>query len=553
MSFPMTTLARLKTLHARLRFTLGSTTFILVFAALNGVLYHLPLFSFAIRDLAPLSLPGILTLLTLFVLVLLLTVLALFLCALLSPRLLKPLAMFFAFGNAIALYFIQTYQVILDKAMMGNVFNTNTVEAGSYLHPSLLLHLLLFGVLPMWLISRVTIAPVSRWRSLAALALSLLVGIGWLYANAASWLWIDKHGRQLGGMILPWSYAINAVRYQSERAMQSRELTLLPPAHAVATHPRKTVVVLVIGESARAANFSLYGYARETNPELRAAGAVALPHARACSTYTTASLQCMLAQVDTSGSLIHNEEALPSYLQRHGVDTVWRTRNWGEPPLKVASYQRDNELVRDCTGEHCAYDEVLLTGLAQRIAASASNRVFVVLHQAGSHGPDYYNHYPAEGEKFSPVCRSVQLQDCTPDTVANAYDNTILYTDHFLGETIRLLRGLPAADTLLVYVSDHGESLGEYGLYLHGTPYALAPDVQKDIPYIVWMSDTFRQHKALDATALTRAHHAHETVFHSVMGAFDLTSDIYQPRLNLFVDAQAGAPPSHPMKGKPTP
>lgn len=541
MPLPMTSLATaistLNKLHARLRFTLSATAFTLAFAASNGVLYHLPLFSFAARDLSPLGLPGVLTLLTLFVLVMLLTVLALLLFALISPRLLKPLAMLFAFGNGLALYFIQTYQVVLDKAMMGNVFNTNTLEAGSYLHPALLLHLLLFGVLPMWLISRITITPDTRLRTLAALALSLLVGVGWLYANAQSWLWVDKHGRRLGGMILPWSYVINAARYQTEKTLQSRELTLLPPAHAVVAPPRKTVVVLVIGEAARAANFSLYGYERETNPELRAAGAVALPGAHACTTYTTASLQCLLSHVDTGSTLVHNEEVLPSYLARHGVETIWRTRNWGEPPLKVASYQRDGELVGACTGERCAYDEVLLTGLSERIAASASKQVFVVLHQAGSHGPDYYNHYPPDGETFGPVCRSVQLQQCTPDTVVNAYDNTILYTDHFLGETIRLLRSLPDADTLLLYVSDHGESLGEYGLYLHGTPYALAPDVQKDVPYLVWMSAGFRMRKSLDAAALTRAHHAHETVFHSIMNAFDLTSAIYQPQLSIFTDA----------------
>jgi lipid A ethanolaminephosphotransferase len=532
-----TTLARLKTLHARLRFTLGATTFVLAFAAFNGVLYHLPLYSFAAGDLAPLSLPGLLTLLTLFVLVMLLTVLALFLCALVSQRLLKPLSIAMVIGNAIALYFIQTYQVILDKAMMGNVFNTNAGEAGSYLDPAMLWHVLLFGVLPAWLISRVTVIHVSRLRTLAALLLSLFAGVGWLYLNAQTWLWIDQHGRRLGGMILPWSYTLNAARYQSEKAMQSRELTLLPAAR-FAPSAKKTVVVLVIGESARAANFSLYGYARDTNPRLAQSGAVALQHTRACSTYTTASLQCMLAHLDTGSTLFHNYEALPSYLQRHDVDTIWRTRNWGEPPLKVNTYQRDSELVGSCTGAHCAFDEVLLTGLAERIKASASDKVFVVLHQSGSHGPDYFNHYPPDGEKFAPVCRSVQLQDCTPDSVTNAYDNTVLYTDRFLGATIALLRALPDAETLLVYASDHGESLGEFGLYLHGTPYALAPDVQKDVPYIVWMSDAFKSRKTLAAdAALNRAKHAHQTLFHSIMGAFGMQSDIYDPRLDIFTDA----------------
>ncbi|MBA3022458.1 MAG: phosphoethanolamine--lipid A transferase EptA [Gammaproteobacteria bacterium] len=527
---------RLTALYRRTGFNPSATKFILIFAALNGVLYHLPLYSFAVKDLAPLTLPSTLTLLTLFVLVMLLTVLVMFLFALVSQRLLKPLAMLIVFSNAFALYFIQAYQVVLDKAMMGNVFNTNTSEAGSYLSYSFLWHVLLFGVLPAWLISRVTIRHVSRLRTIAALLLSFIVGIGWLYGNAQSWLWIDKHGRKLGGMILPWSYVINATRYQAEKAMQSRELELLPSAHFTAQG--KTIVVLVIGESARAANFSLYGYARDTNPLLRQAGVTALRDARACSTYTTASLQCMLSHVDTGNTLFHSHEALPSYLQRSGIATIWLTRNWGEPPLKVNTYLRDTDIRSTCSGPHCDYDEVLLTGLQQRIASMNSDKVFVVLHQSGSHGPDYYNHYPADGEKFSPVCRSVQLQDCTPDTVTNAYDNTILYTDRFLSETISVLRAIPNTQTMMMYISDHGESLGEYGLYLHGTPYSLAPDVQKDIPYIVWMSDAFKQHKTLAAdAALAQAKHAQQTVFHSIMGAFDLRSDIYDPELDIFKDA----------------
>ncbi len=533
----------IKRFAEQLRFTLGSTAFILAFAAINATLYQLPLYRFAFSELDAASLPGVLVVLTLFVIVMLLTVLVLFLFALISQRLLKPLAMFFAFGNALAIYFIQTYQVVLDKAMMGNVFNTNTSEAGSYLHSAFFIHLLLFGVLPMWLISRINLRHTPRLRIVATLLLSLVLGIGWIYANAPSWLWIDKHARKLGGMMMPWSYVINSARYQTEKMMQSRTLEKLPPAHFIAQG--KTVVVLVIGESARAANFSLYGYARNTNPLLTEAGSIALKNAHSCSTYTTASVQCMLAHVDTSSTLIHNYEALPSYLQSNGVEVIWVSHNWGEPPLKVGTYLNASELRKDCQGADCEFDEVMLTGLEKRIAQSTHEKVFVVLHQAGSHGPDYFHHYPADAEKFSPVCRSVQTQECTSDELTNAYDNTLVYTDRFLSKTITLLRSIPNTATLMMYASDHGESLGEHGLYLHGTPYSLAPDVQKDIPYIVWMSPTFKKAKTLAAdAALSHAQHAHETIFHSVMGALDMRSDIYKPQLDIFSDA----PGSHKQK-----
>ncbi len=527
---------KLRLIPSRMTWSLSGATFILAFAAINATLYQLPLYRFAFSELDATSLPGILAVLTLFVMVMLLTLLALFLVALISQRLLKPIAMFFAFGNAIAIYFIQTYQVVLDKSMMGNVFNTNTAEAGSYLHPAFFLHLVLFGVLPIWLISRITLKHTSRLRIAAALSLSLLLGIGWIYANAQSWFWIDKHARKLGGMIMPWSYVINSARYQTEKMMQSRTLEKLPPAHFAAQG--KTVVVLVIGESARAANFSLYGYARNTNPLLGKAGAIAIRNAHSCSTYTTASIQCMLAHVDTSSTLIHNYEALPSYLQSNGVDVIWISNNWGEPPLKVGTYLNASEVRKDCQGSGCSLDEGMLTGLEKRIASSTRDKIFVVLHQSGSHGPDYFNHYPADMETFAPVCRSVQTQDCSSEELNNAYDNTILFTDRMLSKTITMLRSLPNTSTLMMYASDHGESLGEHGLYLHGTPYSLAPDVQKDIPYIVWMSPAFKQHKTLAAeAALSQAQHAHETIFHSVMGAFDLRSDIYKPQLDIFHDA----------------
>lgn len=528
----------LKSLNARLHFTLSSIGFLFSFAALNALLYQLPLYRYAVSELTPLGLPAILTLFTLFLIVVLVSLLLLGLLTLLTHHLLKPVAMLIVMANALALYFMQTYQVILDKAMMGNVFNTNYAEAGSYFHVALLLHLLLFGLLPMLLIARIKLRANARWQLASTLLFAVLIGGAGLYANASSWLWIDKHARQLGGMMMPWSYVINATRYQTEKMLQTREIRLLPDAHFVGQGgipTEKTVVVLVIGESARAANFSLYGYARETNPALRQAGAIPLLNAHACATYTTASVQCMLAHVDSSSSLLYRDESLPSYLQRNGVEVMWLSNNWGEPPLKVQTYLRADELRSTCKEEGCANDEVLLTGLAERIEKSSSNKIFVVMHQSGSHGPDYFHHYPARAEKFLPVCHSVQLQECTPASLINAYDNTILYTDTVLAKTIAMLRAMPSSSTLMMYISDHGESLGENGLYLHGTPYALAPQVQTDIPYIVWLSARLQQHKVLAAKApLAHAANAQQTIFHSVMGAFDMRSPIYDEQLDIF-------------------
>jgi lipid A ethanolaminephosphotransferase len=196
--------------------------------------------------------------------------------------------------------------------------------------------------------------------------------------------------------------------------------------------------------------------------------------------------------------------------------------------MTVQTYQKASDLKADCTGARCNYDEVLLSGLEQRIRTSASQRVFVVLHQSGSHGPAYYTKYPSEFEYFKPACKSVELGKCSHEELVNAYDNTILYEDHFLSRAIGVLRKLRDTSTLLIYVSDHGESLGEYGMYLHGIPYSIAPAVQKEIPFIIWMSDEFVRQKAVRADRLeSQGMHSQRDIFHTVMGAFSMHSDAY--------------------------
>ena len=520
----------------RVRWTLKTTTFIGLAAAINAALYHLPLFSFARANLDLSTFSGALTLATIIVALLLETSVVLVGLALISYRILKPFCVVITVGNAVALYFLATYHVVLDATMMGNVLNTDTAEASEFLHVSLLLYVVVLGVLPAWLVTRVRIVPSSRPK-LAVLGVGcLLVAAIWAYVSGAAWPWIDQNSKRLGGMMLPWSYIINAARYEIPRVISPSKQILLPPAtFAAPAGTGKTVVILVIGEAARSANFSLYGYGRPTNPLLSTAGVTALQKTTACATYTTAAVRCILSNVDTEAPFSRNYEPLPSYLQRSGVDVIWRTHNFGEPPMKVASFQKVGDLEPMCSGDHCAYDEVLLAGLEQRIETSRSQRVLVILHQVGSHGPAYNTRYPPEFERFKPVCASVELSKCTPQALLNAYDNTILYEDYFLSKTISLLKGLPNTTAAMIYLSDHGESLGEYGLYLHGVPYSIAPDVQKDILFIVWMSDEFRRQKAIQPSQLeSQPAHSQRDIFHSVMGAFSMRSDAYQPEYDVF-------------------
>ncbi|WP_421847166.1 phosphoethanolamine--lipid A transferase EptA [Marinomonas sp.] len=520
-------------------FTLGlkpklrTSTFIIVLALLNAVLYNWPLLLFSLKNLDGLTLNSLHILLVVYTVIYLVTSLVLYLLFMISRRLGKAICVVLALANSLAVYFVVTYNVILGTSMIGNILNTQYSESEQFLSPKLVIYFVVLGVIPAWLIIRTSVQKTPRLRLFLYLIITTIVSSTFLWQSQSKWLWIDDHAKQLGGRIMPWSYVGNSIRYKMQQAQENIEQTLLPDA--TFNSNEKTVVVLVIGESARAENFSLYGYNKPTNPLLTASNVITLKNATSCATYTTAAVKCILSHNDPSGVFSENFEPLPSYLQRQGIDVFWRTKNWGEPPIKVASYLGAGDLEANCKGGECDYDGVLLSHLADQIEASDKQKIFVVLHQTGSHGPSYYSKYPKEFEVFKPVCRTVELSNCTREELINAYDNTILYNDHFLDQLRLTLKSLKNTSSAYLYVSDHGESLGEGGIYLHGTPYSIAPEQQLKVPFFVWMSPSFIEQKHISVDKLkARTESTQANVFHSVMGAFDMDSEIYNKDLDMF-------------------
>lgn len=525
------------------------TTFILLYSLFNAALFQWPLYRLALASRTAIDRDTILAVVTLFVLQLVVTVAILGLSALVSSRLAKALCVLFTVGNAIALYFIVQYGIVIDATMIGNVVNTNAKEASELAHPMLLVYVVLLGLLPAYLVWRLRLADSTRLRRATVVLLTVVLGSGWLYANAQSWLWIDKNAKQFGGLVLPWSYVINTARYFKDEAERHRPVEPLPPV--TSKRPGGMVFVLVLGEAARAQDFSLFGYQRDTNPELAHDGVVPFPGAHSCATYTTASLRCMLSYKGSEGMTGH-DEPLPSYLQRQGVEVVWRSNNFGEPPIKVSRYDTADALRKTCKGD-CArlnYDEVLLYGLDDILRkGSADAKTLIILHEGGSHGPQYTKKYPPAFERFKPTCQSVELQKCSSTELVNAYDNTIVYTDDVLHRLIELLKTVKDRPTAMLYMSDHGESLGEGGLYLHGVPKAFAPAVQTSVPLIVWASDAFiQQGGGIKDPASFGNRLSQDMVFHSVMGALGLRSKIYRPENDLFRFTTVQAAPGTPGK-----
>ncbi len=501
--------------------------FLPLVSLLNLFLYHQPLWLYITSQT---STPGLGTWTALFSLLFMVNQLVLLSLSIVSIRLSQYFSYLTLLGNALALYFLEQFGVILDSDMMGNIFNTRAIEAVDFLSFTLLVYLLIYAIIPIALVSRFKPIAPRRFTLILHFFMWLLLGLGGIYSGSSGWLWIDQHAKQLGARLLPWSYVVNSARHQLSQRHEQQQLL----ADVTTQTSNNPLIVLVIGETARSANFSLYGYQRNTNPALSQRGAIALKGAVACTTYTTGSLKCILGHSpDTLFSTLY--EPLPSYLQRHGVEVIWRTNNWGEPPIKVKQYQQASELRKLCSTLNCDGDAALLAGLNDRINAAQQDKLLFVLHQKGSHGPRYYQRYPKSFERFTPVCRSVELSSCDPQSLLNAYDNSLLYTDYLLGNLIDQLRTYSERPVLMMYLSDHGESLGEYGLYLHGTPYTVAPSFQKKIPFVLWMNQKFIDDHQLDLNSLKeRTEHTQYQVFHSLLNAFGMESEIYDSSLDIF-------------------
>lgn len=495
--------------------------FALILSFINLVLYQYPFYKFVCSNIDVESLNGIVLLVSLTIAALFLNALVFYIGLYLLRSLGKWLLVLFFNISAIAVYFINTYGVIIDRTMIGNVLNTNYEESSSFLSFGLFVYIILLGIVPSIFIFKFEVVRVKSKKFLLHVFLTLIFLLSIAYANSPNWLWIDKNSKTLGGLVMPWSYVVNTTRFYNHKNKKNEQQILLPDA--TIKNNKKSVAVLVIGESARSSNFSLYGYKKNTNPLLSKIKNVHHYKAESCATYTTAGLKCILEYKNTNKLY----EILPNYLFRNDVEVIWKTTNWGEPTVNIKNFQNKEDLRKMCKGERCGYDEVLLKGLREEIQASGKNKILIVLHTSTSHGPTYYKKYPQEFNKFTPICKSVELANCTQEELINAYDNTILYTDFILATLIEELKQLEEYNSSMIYISDHGESLGESNLYLHGIPASIAPKEQLEIPFIVWLSDDSKKLK-------DKQEYSQHNVFHSILDFLAIESPVYDENMSIY-------------------
>lgn len=468
---------------------------------------------------------------------------------------LKPVVGFCLIATALGAYFMVAYGVVIDKSMMVNVLQTDIHESKELLSLRLLLALGLLAILPIGLMWRAEIKRasfISQLKSnLATLVIACLVAIAAVMLTFQSMASVMRNHKQIRFMINPLNsiYALGLIAREPFIQLKLPTVKIGEDAHrgaSWATSTKPLLLILVVGETARAANFSLNGYERNTNPELSQENVVSFKQAYSCGTSTAASVPCMfshLGRVDYGKRNANYENLLP-VLKRAGMAVLWRDNNAGCKGVCSKDEGQDMQHLSVqgiCTAQECL-DEILLHQLDAKVdillKGNKAKGAVIILHQMGSHGPAYYLRSPKAFKIFLPECETNTLQSCTREQVINAYDNTILYTDHFLAQTLQWLKARSDRfDTAMLYMSDHGESLGENNIYLHGLPYMIAPDVQTHIPMIVWLSPQMEQRTGVTMQCLREQQEkpfSHDNLFHSVLGVLDIQTAVYRRERDLF-------------------
>lgn len=470
---------------------------------------------------------------------------AFFLGLVLNKYTFKPILLVLFPVAATTSYFMNSYNVIIDSTMIQNSVMTDSREVFDLFSPSLLIYIFLLGVLPAYVVYKTPIVYASpgkevvrRLKFLSVMLVAIVANILLMSEHYTSFI---REQKDLRYYMNPLTVIYSSGKFVDEMLstqVSGPRTVIGADAHIARHSDKRKLVVLVVGEATRADHWSLNGYERETNPVLSAHNIINLPQVSSCATSTAYSLPCMFSSLpfdDFSLSEAKQEENVLDVLQRAGVNVLWRDNNSDSKGVAEAITFEDfrSPDVNPVCDPECR-DIGMIKGLDKYIASHAEGDIVIVLHQMGNHGPAYYKRYPKEFELYTPVCETNQMEDCTREEINNAYDNAIVYSDYFLGGVIDFLRPFQKEfSTAMLYMADHGESLGEMGLYLHGLPYAIAPEAQKHVAAFMWLGGEQPLEVRNELAMQAKQSLSHDNYFHTVLGMLNVSTRIYEPDLDI--------------------
>ncbi|WP_375319855.1 phosphoethanolamine transferase [Aliivibrio logei] len=468
------------------------------------------------------------------------------------PYLFKGVVIILTLTSSMAFYAALQYNTMFDYAMIENIFETNVGEASSYLSSASIGYFIVFGVLPSLFLLKVKVIRNASWGKelfhRAALMSVAIVGLllisVFYFKDYAS---IGRNNSYLNKMINP-ADAFNTVKYINNEYITAPldYITIGEDAEVIpAKNGKPTLMIVLVGETARAQNSAYNGYARETNPYTKDLGLIAFQNVSSCGTATAHSLPCMfsnMVRTNYNRDRANNQDDVLDVLTHAGVKSVWIDNDGGD---KAVAKNIEKEMISDtssnefCNGSSC-YDEVLLQGLDKRIQNTTGDQLYA-LHMIGSHGPTYWKRYPENMAVFTPACNRSDIENCSDEEISNVYDNTLVYTDYVIAQAIEKLKTyLDKYNVVMLYISDHGESLGENGLYLHGAPYMIAPKEQTHVPFYIWMSDDYANQKGINkASVISKAAaggFSHDNLFHTLLGLYGVKTSAKDNSLDIMAN-----------------
>jgi len=461
-------------------------------------------------------------------------------------RTLKPILIIVLLISSLAAYFMDTYNVVINDSMIDNIIKTDTNETLDLLSFKQLLYFLFLGVFPSLLIYKSKVIQTSFKQSVLS---NLILFVGAFLLSAALILSLSnfyapffREHKPLRFYANPSYYIYSSIKYvnglfeSNTTALKHIGLDAkIPPSDE-----HRELVVLVLGETARADRFSLNGYDKKTNPLLEKENVYIFDNVWSCGTSTAHSVPCMFSIYGrsnfnkTKGSSTEN---VLDVLKRVGVNVIWLDNNSSSKGVadRIGEIDYKSSGINPICDIECR-DEGMLANLQTYINTHPTGDIFIVLHQMGNHGPAYFKRYPKEFEQFTPTCQTNQLEQCTQEEISNTYDNALLYTDYFLSQTIKLLENNDNQfETALLYVSDHGESLGENNIYLHGLPYMIAPDEQTHVPMLMWFGNGFDKDEINYSQLKQKIHtkFSHDNIFHTILGLMEIKTEVYDENMDI--------------------
>ena len=470
--------------------------------------------------------------------------------------LVKPFYIILTLISSCVFFASYKYNIIFDSGMIENIFETNQSEAMTYVNFSSIVSFILTGVLPSIYILKVNIIYKPFWKELRQKlyfmlgSILIIVLIAMTYFQ--NYVAFGRNNDTIKHYVVPTYFIGSLVKYINVNylltPLKYEELGL--DAKVTKQYKKPNLLVLVVGETARSKNYHLYGYERDTNPFTTPLGVIPFREFTSCGTATAVSLPCMFSRLgrkDYDHRKALAQDTLIDVVAHAGINVDWLDNDSGCKGVclrvKHLTISHDADL-KECDGSSC-YDQVLVNRLHKVLAADhAPKNTLIVLHLMGSHGPTYYKRYPKNKREFIPDCERSDIQNCTHEQLINTYDNTIAYTDFVLSEVINTIRKQNSRfNTAMIYLSDHGESLGEKGMYLHGAPYAFAPNEQTHIPFFLWLSQGFSDTHQFNLNCIKKeaqkGGYSQDNLFDTVLGLLDISTKVYDPNLDMLATCRA--------------